>query len=125
MDNTQQKGYVTEKLLYGLLGSCLTIYYRSKEVYGIFRNNYFVYWDIDDPEPALAELRHLEQDPAKYRRRTSCKRLLLASGMEGISTIETLDRYFLLVPEIGNGRLCRELHTMMGLPLPASLLSSP
>ena len=107
MDNTQQEGYVTEKLLYVLLGGCLPIYYGLKEVYGIFRNDSFVYWDIDDPEPALAELRRLEQDPSKYRRQTSCKRPLLESGMEGSSTIETLDRYFLLVPEIWNGRLCQ------------------
>ena len=49
MENTQQEGYVTEKLLYGLLGGCLLIYYGSKEVNEIFYNNYFVYWDIDDP----------------------------------------------------------------------------
>ena len=107
MDNTQQEGYFTKKVLYGLLGGCFPIYYGLKEVYGIFRNYSFVYWDIDNLEPALAELRRLEQDPAECRRQTSCKRPLLESGMEGSSTIETLDRYFLLVPEIWNGRLCQ------------------
>ena len=80
MENTNSAGYVTEKLMLALLGGCLPIYYCSREdVYKIFRNDAFIYMDIDDPEPALDEIRRLENDPAEYLRRTDRSLPLLKS----------------------------------------------
>jgi len=119
MENTKSDGYITEKLLHGLLGGCLPIYYGTREVYDLFRSDAFVYYDIDDPEPAIDEIRRLEADDKEYDFRTDRSRPLLKS------TLETLDRYFSGYPGVGNGRLCREIHEMMGLPVPAALLPPP
>ena len=124
MENTNTKGYATEKLLHALLGGCLPIYYGTKEVYDLFREDAFVFLDIENPEPALAELRRLENDHDEYLRRTSRKRPLLkktTTSHGDNDTSITVDKYFSLFPNIGTGRLCREIHEMMGLPLPASL----
>jgi hypothetical protein len=126
MENTQTDGYVTEKLMHALLGGCLPIYYGSKnDAYKIFRNDAFVYLDIHDPGPALEEIRRLEANPHEYFRRTDPSLPLLRSTLDPStgkpSTEETLDAYFSLLPDIGTGKLCKELHEMMGLPLPESL----
>jgi len=126
MENTHKDGYLTEKLMHALLGGCLPIYYGSKEnAHAIFRNDAFVYLDIHDPQPALEEIRFLEANPREYARRTDPSRPLLLSTPDSSggkpSTKQTVDQYFSLLPNIGSGRLCKELHEMMGLPLPESL----
>lgn len=134
VENTVKEGYVTEKLMHALLGGCLPIYYGSKvDVYKIFRNDAFVFFDVDDPRPALDEIRRLENDQAEYLRRTDGS-LPLLKATTGIndgknegdhssnSTAATVDLYFSLLPNVGTGKLCREIHEMMGLPIPESLL---
>ena len=116
MENTKKDGYVTEKLVHGLLGGCLPIYYGSKDVYNIFREDAFVYMDPKNPEPALREIRSLEENHTEYLRRTNRTLPLLK-----VPTETTVDDYFSLLPTIGTGKLCRKLHEMMSLPIPASL----
>lgn len=125
MENTKMDGYVTEKLLHGLLGGCMPIYYGSKDVYQIFRNNSFVFMDIDNPQPALDELRRLENDPAEYYRRTDRRLPLLKSSSQEdpYDTAATIDSYFSIFPTIGTGKLSKKLHEMMGLEIPKSLVS--
>jgi len=124
MENTKKDGYVTEKLMHALLGGCLPIYYGSKDVYKIFRNDSFVYMDIDNPRPALDEIRRLENDPSEYLRRTDRKLPLLkaASVEDPYDTAATVDSYFSVFPGIGTGKLCKEIHEMMGLDIPESLI---
>jgi len=116
MENTKKDGYVTEKLVHALLGGCLPIYYGSKDVYNIFREDAFVYLDPENPESALREIRNLEENNTEYLRRTNRALPLLKAPTE-----ITVDDYFSLLPTIGTGKLCRKLHEMMGLPIPASL----
>jgi hypothetical protein len=143
MENIAQEGYVTEKLIHALLGGCLPIYYGSKtDVDKIFRNDAFVFFDVNNPRLALDEIRRLENDPAEYLRRTDRSLPLLKATPimninEGVhegegghnssnsnlnSTAATVDLYFSLLPNIGTGKLCREIHEMLGLPLPESFL---
>lgn len=125
MENSLVTGYISEKLMQALLSGCLPIYYGDKAVYNIFRDESFVYYDIDNPELALAEIRHLEENPAEYERRTSRELPLLKqtfnTNTNKMDTFETVDRYFSLIPGRGTGRISREIHEMMGLPLPVSL----
>jgi len=123
MENEKSDGYLTEKLLLGLLGGCLPIYYGTKEVYDVFRSDAFIYYDIHNPQPAIDEIRRLEANDEEYKFRTDRKRPLLK--LRENSTFETLDRYFSWYPNIGTGRMCRKLHEMMGLPLPAALSPPP
>mmetsp|Transcript_10896 Transcript_10896/g.23211 ORF Transcript_10896/g.23211 Transcript_10896/m.23211 type:complete len:115 (+) Transcript_10896:1264-1608(+) len=111
-----------------LLSGCLPIYYGDREIFNIFRDDAFVYYDIDNPEPALAEIRYLEENPAEYQRRTSQElpllRQTLNTNTNKMDTSETVDRYFSILPGIGTGRINRKMHQMMGLPLPRSLASA-
>jgi len=123
MENTKLSGYITEKLLYGLLGGCLPIYYGTREVYQIFRNDAFVFYDIHNPQPAVDEIWSLEQDDALFRRRTN-RSLPLLQGTETDphDTAKTLDDYFSILPGIGNGTIQRRIYEMMGLePLSEAL----
>ena len=112
MENTLQKGYITEKLLHALVGGCLPIYYGSKEVYDIFRSDSFIYFDINNPQEALEEIRRIESSDDEYRERTSRKLPLLKGNADGETTI---DKYYSLTPNIGSGTLNHKIHQMMGL----------
>lgn len=128
MENSMVKGYISEKIYMALLSGCLPIYYGDREIFNIFRDDAFVYYDIDNPEPALAEIRYLEENPAEYQRRTSQElpllRQTLNTNTNKMDTSETVDRYFSILPGIGTGRINRKMHQMMGLPLPRSLASA-
>jgi len=126
MENTKTDGYVTEKLLHALLAGCLPIYYGSKDVYKIFREDAFVYFNVSSPQPALREIRNLENNHTEYLRRTDRSLPLLKATFNGdkLSTAATVDKYFSLFPSIGTGKLCREIHQKMGLPIPKALASS-
>ena len=126
LENTpDQPGYLTEKLMHALLGGCLPIYSGSvPDVSRIFREDAYIYWDPDDPEPALEEIRSLEADEDAYRHRVDRSRPLLRAtgGTTTTTTTEaTVEAVFSLIPGIGHGTLGRTLHEKMGLPVPESL----
>ena len=123
MENTKKDGYVTEKLLHALLGGCLPIYYGSKDVYKIFREDSFIYFDVENPESALSQIEMIEANHTEYLRRTNRQLPLLKSSSPGdpFSTAKTVDEYFSILPNIGSGMLCRKIHEMMGLSIPESV----
>lgn len=123
MENRKKDGYITEKLVHALLAGCLPIYYGSRDVYKIFREDAFVYFDVKNPNMALREIRNLENNHTEYLRRTNRALPLLrvTSNGDTLSTAATVDEYFSLFPTIGTGKLCREIHQKMGLPIPKSL----
>ena len=59
MENTKQEGYITEKLLLAYLGGCLPIYWGTTDVFELFYPQSFVYYDVDNPQPALRLLAYL------------------------------------------------------------------
>lgn len=123
MENTKKDGYVTEKLLHALLGGCLPIYYGSEDVYQIFREDSFIYFDVNNPEKALAQIEILEANHTEYLRMTDRRLPLLKSSSHSdpFSTEKTVNEYFSILPNIGTGMLCRKIHEMMGLHIPESV----
>ena len=127
MENTKKDGYVTEKLINALLGGCVPIYYGTRDVYKMFREDAFVYFDIKNPQPALDRIQYLENNHTEYLRITNRALPLLRADHDKdhsellLSTATTVDDYFSLLPNIGTGKLCRKVHEMMGLPIPESL----
>lgn len=123
MENTRKDGYVTEKLLHALLGGCLPIYYGSKDVYKIFREDSFIFFDVENPERALSQIEILEANRTEYLRMTNRQLPLLKSSSrdDPFSTAKTVDKYFSILPNIGTGMLCRKIHGMMGLTIPQSV----
>jgi hypothetical protein len=108
MENTQQTGYMTEKLFNAYLGGCLPIYYGTHEVYQIFHRNSFIFYDIDQPNVSLDMIQLLEGNDTLYEEMLYGTPILLHGK-------ETMDQYFSIFPEIANGSLNRKLREMMGM----------
>lgn len=109
MENKAHPGYVTEKIFNAYMGGCLPIYYGTAEIYDIFHPDSFVFYDVDDPGPALALLRRLRDDPDEYMRRLADTPML----RDGERTVE---EYFSILPTIGDGTLNCRMRAMMGIP---------
>merc|ERR1712157_107954 len=60
MENKAQPGYITEKIVMAFLGGCVPIYYGTEEVFDLFNPKAFIFYDINDPKPALEKMRLLE-----------------------------------------------------------------
>jgi hypothetical protein len=111
MENTNLHGYMTEKIIQAYLGGCLPIYYGSShDVYSIFTNNSFVFYDINNPQPALELLQHLKANNTLYEE--MLKKRILKDG------INTINKHLSLYPEIGNGFINKAIRQMMKIPIP-------
>jgi hypothetical protein len=109
MENRKVDGYISEKILNGFLAGCLPIYYGTAEVFDIFNADAFVYYDIDRPHVALDRLRYLENNFTAYLQMLHVP--ILKNGTQ------TINDYFSIYPNIGNGQLNHRIRTtMMGLP---------
>lgn len=66
MENHKIEGYMTEKIILAFAAGCVPIYYGSDEVFDIFNPKAFIYYDIDNPQPALDEIVRLEHNQTAY-----------------------------------------------------------
>jgi hypothetical protein len=107
MENRAYSGYITEKLLDAFFGGCLPIYYGTQEVFDIFNPNAFLFYDIENPQPVLDQIRYLEQNASAYKERLDHP--ILRHGNQ------TVEEYFSLTDEVGNGTLKRKIRAMMGI----------
>lgn len=108
MENKYVPGYVTEKILNAFLGGCIPIYYGTADVFDIFNARAFVYYNITDPGPALAQIEYLQSNKTAYDEVMSGEPIL-ANGEV------TIEEYFSFSDEIGNGTLKRRIREKMGL----------
>ncbi|KAG7367449.1 glycosyltransferase family 10 fucosyltransferase [Nitzschia inconspicua] len=107
MENTEKAGYVTEKLLNAFLAGCLPIYYGTREVFDVFNKDAFLFFDIQNPQGTLDKIRYLEAHPEAY------SEILRAPILKHGS--QTIDQFFSIFPQVGNGTLNFEVRRMMGL----------
>jgi len=109
MENTaDQSGYITEKIVMAFLGGCIPIYYGTQEVFDIFNPESFIFYDINNPEPALAKMRLFEEDPESYRQ--AFKEPILKDGSV------TIEKFLSLSDEFpGNSGLKSRIRKTMGL----------
>jgi Glycosyltransferase family 10 (fucosyltransferase) C-term len=61
MENTVSSGYITEKIVNAFLGGCVPIYYGTTEVFDIFNKQVFIFYNVENPEPALEQIRYMEK----------------------------------------------------------------
>jgi hypothetical protein len=108
MENTAMDGYITEKILNAFLAGCLPVYSGTRQVFDIFHSDSFVFYDINHPEPALHQLTRLNTNPKLY------DRMIRAPILKHENVV---DDYFSLFPDVGNGKVNRQLRRMMFLPL--------
>lgn len=110
MENSHpyQHHYITEKILNPFLAGCIPVYYGTPDVFDVFNRKAMVYYDPDNPAPALKQLKELYQNETLYNE-TLYNQPILAHGNE------TLRKYFSLVDDIEGGYLKQSLRTTMGV----------
>ena len=107
MENSLTDGYITEKILDAYLAHSIPVYYGTKDVFRIFNRDSFIYYDIEDPEPAINTLLKLEQNESAYLEKMNAP--ILAEGEL------TLKKYFSLTDDVGSGELKRKIRSLVGL----------
>ena len=109
MENENTWGYVTEKILNAFLGGCIPIYYGTEEIFDVFNHRAFVYYNISDPQPAIDRVRYLENNRTAYDQVVR-NEPILANGEQ------TINDYFSLGQDVGDGSLMRKIRDLLGLP---------
>jgi hypothetical protein len=99
--NGNHYGYITEKILMAYIAGCIPIYYGPSSVFDVFSSESFVFYDINNPNPALQLIAELEKNRTKYIEMMG--RSILAEGARSI------EKYFSFNDEIGGGRLKRAI----------------
>lgn len=107
-ENTATSNYVTEKIFMAFMGGCIPIYWGTRDIFDIFNAKAFVYYNKDNPEQALQEIKLLQDDDLAYQEKVQAP--ILAHGNE------TIEKYLSLADGIGNGSLKHQIRSMMGLP---------
>jgi hypothetical protein len=107
MENSNVTGYISEKILLAFLGGCVPIYWGTREVFEIFHPDAFIFYDITNPQKALDEIRHLRKNKQAFEEKLA--QPILRNGSH------TIEEFFSLSDEIGNGTLKRKIRTMLGL----------
>jgi Glycosyltransferase family 10 (fucosyltransferase) C-term len=97
MENAPVPGYISEKIMMPFLAGSVPIYYGTTEVFDVFNRNAFVWYDVNDPQPALDQVKYLEANRTAYA--AMLRQPILANGEE------TIAKYFSLRDEDGGGRL--------------------
>jgi hypothetical protein len=104
-ENVMEDGYITEKIVNAYLGGAIPVYYGTTDVFSIFSRDSFVYYNMSDPDPALALLRHLESNESAYKEMIS--RPIFANGSD------TFEKYFSFDNSIGGGKMKQRIHDMV------------
>lgn len=107
MENKNIPGYITEKILMAFLGGCVPVYFGTGEIFEVFNKDAFVFYDINNPEPALKYVSYLERNRTAYQH--VLKQPILANGNE------TIRQFFSLSDEVGVGVLKAKIRSTMGL----------
>ena len=103
MENKNSPGYITEKIMMAFLSGSIPIYYGTNEVYNLFNKDAFIYYDIENPTPALERILYLEKNVNAYEH-------MLAQPMFADGALE---KYFSLSDDIGGGKLKQRIHNMV------------
>lgn len=107
MENTYKEGYITEKIINAFLAGCVPIYYGTREVMDIFNPKAFVFYDVQNPRPALDLIAYLESNETAYLDMLR-NEPILRNGTH------TMQEYFSYSDKIGDGILKKRIRTMMG-----------
>ena len=81
----------------------------TREILDIFNPRAFVFYDIDNPEPAIQRIQQLESNQTAYEQ--TMAQPILANGNA------TINKYFSLTPDIGDGSVMKRIHEKLGLPV--------
>ena len=105
MEHVNTPGYITEKILVAFWAGCLPIYSGPLDIFDIFHSDSFIYWDIDNPQPALDRIQYLEENRSAYEE--VMRKPILAPG--------AATKYFSFDESYGAGTLKNQIRTYLGL----------
>eukprot|EP00591_Stephanopyxis_turris_P006858 CAMPEP_0195518564 /NCGR_PEP_ID=MMETSP0794_2-20130614/13160_1 /TAXON_ID=515487 /ORGANISM="Stephanopyxis turris, Strain CCMP 815" /LENGTH=429 /DNA_ID=CAMNT_0040647555 /DNA_START=68 /DNA_END=1357 /DNA_ORIENTATION=+ len=106
LENINSPGYVSEKLLNAFLSGTVPIWYGSTEIFDIFNKKAFIYYNVENPKPALEYIAYLEENPEAYEKVLA--QPILADGER------TIEKYFSFSDDVGGGQLKKRIRQMMG-----------
>jgi hypothetical protein len=107
MENKKSDGYITEKIVNAYLsGGTVPIWYGTREIFDVFNERAFIYYDIEDPQPALDRITYLEKNQTAYAE--VLKEPILANGDQ------TIEDYFSFRDDVGGGKLKKRIRNMLG-----------
>jgi len=109
MEHVKEQAYITEKILMAFLGGCIPIYYGSTNIFDVFNPKSFVYYDVNNPKPALDLVRSLEGNATAYQE--MLRRSILANGNN------TIAKYFSFSDDLGGGLVKKQIRTKLGMDL--------
>jgi hypothetical protein len=107
MENRKQDGYITEKIFNAFLGGSVPIYFGTEEIFEIFNPNAFIYYDTENPKPALDLVSFLEHNETAYSDMLF-NQPILKNGTQ------TIHDYFSFSDNLGDGFLKKKIRAMMG-----------
>lgn len=110
MENTEMSGYITEKIILAYLGGCIPIYWGTREVFDVFHNSSFIFYDINHPDEALRQLSQLQSNPHAFEAMQQAP--ILAKGNT------TIEQFFSFSKNLGNGILRSRIRQMMEIDNP-------
>jgi hypothetical protein len=108
MENSNQPGYISEKLLMAFLGGCLPIYWGTEEVLEVFNPEAFIFYDVENPQSALNRVQQLQANETAYRQ-VMLEAPILKNGNA------TIEDFFSLSETIGSGILRRKIRNWLGM----------
>lgn len=94
MENANFGGYVTEKIVNAFMGGAIPIYYGTLDIFKLFNKDAFVYYDVQNPLPAIEQVFHLYSNETAYKNMLNIP--ILASGAK---------KYFSVKSGVGDGYL--------------------
>mmetsp|Transcript_26997 Transcript_26997/g.39972 ORF Transcript_26997/g.39972 Transcript_26997/m.39972 type:complete len:414 (-) Transcript_26997:243-1484(-) len=105
MENLNVGGYITEKILLAFLSGTVPIWYGTPDIFDIFNSKAFIYFNVENPAPALEKIALLEANPEEYD--AMLAEPILADGEA------TIEKYFSIEDGIGGGRLKNRIRRMV------------
>lgn len=106
LENSQVAGYISEKIALAFLAGCVPIYYGTEQVFQLFNREAFIFYDKDDPQQALLQIRSMQTNLTIYEKMLA--QPILVNGDE------TIENFFSLRDDVGNGTLIRRIRDMLG-----------
>jgi hypothetical protein len=88
------------------LSSTVPIWYGTSEIFDVINERAFVFYDIENPQPALDRIIYLEKKQTAYDE--VLNEPILANGDQ------TIEDYFSFQDEVGGGKLKKRLRNMLG-----------
>lgn len=109
MENTYREGYITEKILNAFQGGSIPIWYGGKHhALEIFNEGAFIYYDVENPRPALERIKYLMNEPRAYQEMLRNAPIL----RDGKKTVE---EFFSLRDDVGGGKLKNRIRHIIGM----------